>query len=714
MFEKIKRYILPLCLITVAIYISCFLVPLDNQASAATGTVNGSVVNVRSGPGTQYQVAGTLYQNTKVDIVEKSGEWYKVKYGTLVGWLHSSLLSVEQSDIIVKVIEEVVNLRSGPGTSYNIVGQAHIGDNLTLLGTEGEWYKVKTASGQEVYIRSDMAAPEDQTAVTVMAAAPPVTTTQPAAGSAAIAYNTQTLKIMLDGQPMSFEVAPQIDNNRVLVPLRAIFEAMGAVVEWNQATQTATATRGDIKVVLPLNSTTPTVNGTVWKLDVPAKVVQQRTLAPLRFVGEALGGTATWDAANFTVILNSPSAIPVQLEGVKISSVRDAGGLKIIMESAVQMETHINGTTGKVIYEFTDRQIDGTSTLKEYLGAQLVTVQGINQGDNAVVEIQIPTGVQYQSSSENYGKREVLTIPNFISGVERKTFSSNGENIIINAIAPITYTTSQSGTKLEVVFNNMLPGKVQTSYNFDSNLIDSVAFQKRTVGSTVQTVLTLTTTKTAKFAIGLSNYSCALNILFVDQSEIEPRIPMVVLDAGHGGRDPGASGANISEKDANLAVVLKAGELLTQRGIKVVYTRQDDTYVDLDLRSSMANLYNAALFVSVHCNASTSQSANGTETYYYAPLANPALYIQKDDRFELASLLQQSMVAKLGLYNRGVKSDNLSVLRQTTMPSALVEMAFISNPTEGELLKQQQFRDLAAQAIADGIESYMKANINTQ
>jgi len=94
MFEKIKRYILPLCLITVAIYISCFLVPLDNQASAATGTVSGSVVNVRSGPGTQYQVAGTLYQNTKVDIVEKSGEWYKVKYGTLVGWLHSSCLAL--------------------------------------------------------------------------------------------------------------------------------------------------------------------------------------------------------------------------------------------------------------------------------------------------------------------------------------------------------------------------------------------------------------------------------------------------------------------------------------------------------------------------------------------------------------------------------------------------------------------------------------------
>ncbi|MDD3024716.1 MAG: N-acetylmuramoyl-L-alanine amidase, partial [Syntrophomonadaceae bacterium] len=76
--------------------------------------------------------------------------------------------------------------------------------------------------------------------------------------------------------------------------------------------------------------------------------------------------------------------------------------------------------------------------------------------------------------------------------------------------------------------------------------------------------------------------------------------------------------------------------------------------------------------------------------------------MQKDKRSRLAACLQKSLVGKLGSNDRGVKQDNLAVLRQTTMPSALVELAFITNPVEGELLKQEQFTNLAAQAIADG------------
>jgi N-acetylmuramoyl-L-alanine amidase len=345
------------------------------------------------------------------------------------------------------------------------------------------------------------------------------------------------------------------------------------------------------------------------------------------------------------------------------------------------------------------------------MGSQLLTAQA-NQRDNSVlVEIQIPAGIEYRTSTENGGLRAVLTIPNFITGVERKTFGSGGENISISSLVPLTYTSTQTGTVMEVVFNNILPGKAQTSYNFASSLISTMGFQKKTVGTTVQTVLTLTTTKTAKFAVGLSSNGSVLNIMFIDQSQIQPRIPMVVLDAGHGGRDPGANGFNLNEKDVNLAIVLKVGELLTQNGIKVVYTRKDDTYVDLDLRSSMANLYNAALFVSLHSNANLSPDPSGTETYYYAPLENPELYIQKDERSKLAACLQQSLVAKLGRNDRGIKQGNLSVLRETVMPSALIELAFISNPIEGELLKQQQFRDSAAQAIADGITGYMN-NVN--
>lgn len=111
--------------------------------------------------------------------------------------------------------------------------------------------------------------------------------------------------VNLDGQQLSFDVPPTIENGRTLVPLRAIFEAMGATVSWNQATQTATAVKGDTKVVLQIGSTTPTINGQVKQLDVPAKIVNGRTLAPLRFVGEAFGGTVEWNQASQLISITS-------------------------------------------------------------------------------------------------------------------------------------------------------------------------------------------------------------------------------------------------------------------------------------------------------------------------------------------------------------------------------------------------------------------------
>lgn len=110
-----------------------------------------------------------------------------------------------------------------------------------------------------------------------------------------------TVSVVIDGQAVTFaDQAPIIDSGRTLVPLRAIFEAMGATVTWDPATSTATGVKGDITVVVAIGSVSPTINGTVKTIDVPAKIVNSRTLAPLRFVCEAFGGTVSWDGATYT------------------------------------------------------------------------------------------------------------------------------------------------------------------------------------------------------------------------------------------------------------------------------------------------------------------------------------------------------------------------------------------------------------------------------
>ena len=113
--------------------------------------------------------------------------------------------------------------------------------------------------------------------------------------------------VHLDNQQLTFtDTQPIIEDGRTLVPLRAIFEAMGAKVEWNQDTQTAKAVKGSATVVLPIGSTSPTVNGQIQQLDVPAKIINGRTLAPLRFVGEAFGGNVRWEATTETIYITSP------------------------------------------------------------------------------------------------------------------------------------------------------------------------------------------------------------------------------------------------------------------------------------------------------------------------------------------------------------------------------------------------------------------------
>jgi len=113
--------------------------------------------------------------------------------------------------------------------------------------------------------------------------------------------------VTLDGKQLSFEVAPVIENGSTLVPLRAIFEAMGATVNWDDATQTATAIKGNTTVILKIGSTSPTINGQIKKLDVPAKIINGRTLAPLRFVGEAFGGKVGWDQATEKITISGKS-----------------------------------------------------------------------------------------------------------------------------------------------------------------------------------------------------------------------------------------------------------------------------------------------------------------------------------------------------------------------------------------------------------------------
>jgi copper amine oxidase-like protein len=118
--------------------------------------------------------------------------------------------------------------------------------------------------------------------------------------------------VFVDGQPVAFDVPPQIEYGRVLVPLRGVFERLGAIVGWDDQAQTVLAQRGATSVSLVIGNTTAMINGQPAAMDVPARLVGGRTMVPLRFVSQALGASVNWDAATSTVTIasNGAAAVP--------------------------------------------------------------------------------------------------------------------------------------------------------------------------------------------------------------------------------------------------------------------------------------------------------------------------------------------------------------------------------------------------------------------
>lgn len=223
---------------------------------------------------------------------------------------------------------------------------------------------------------------------------------------------------------------------------------------------------------------------------------------------------------------------------------------------------------------------------------------------------------------------------------------------------------------------------------------------------------------------------------------------IVVIDAGHGGKDPGAVGAITVEKKITLAIALKAGEYLEKnlKNVKVIYTRKTDTFVEVRDRAIIANENNADLFISIHTNGSTAKTVQGSETFIMglakdkanlevAMKENEVILLEDDysTKYEgfdpkspesyimftlmqniyqqqsvnLASKIQSQYKNRISRIDRGVKQAGFWVLYMTTMPSVLTELGFITHPAEEKFLNSAEGQDYLASAIFRACREYI-------
>ncbi|HEM4978554.1 TPA: GBS Bsp-like repeat-containing protein, partial [Streptococcus suis] len=195
----------------------------------------------------------------------------------------------------------------------------------------------------------------------------------------------------------------------------------------------------------------------------------------------------------------------------------------------------------------------------------------------------------------------------------------------------------------------------------------------------------------------------------------------VYIDPGHGGRDSGASYGGVHEKNLALSVSNKLRENLLKYGINVLMTRTGDYDVDFKTeRSRMTNASNADLFISIHFNATGAGVSNssGIETYWYQydpeyqPKINKEMHNNPTRLAEseiLANKVQESLIKETGAVNRGVRRETFAVLRETAIPAILVELGFMDNPSELQVIKQDSYHTRLAKALAQGVMNWYGA-----
>jgi N-acetylmuramoyl-L-alanine amidase len=173
----------------------------------------------------------------------------------------------------------------------------------------------------------------------------------------------------------------------------------------------------------------------------------------------------------------------------------------------------------------------------------------------------------------------------------------------------------------------------------------------------------------------------------------------IVLDAGHGGEDPGAIQGDAMEKEITLDIVKMTKDLLEESGYKVGMTREEDCRVELGDRASFANKRNAQVFVSIHCNASENHKGNGIETYHTE---------QKglEDKM-LAEMIQKAVIEQTDAFDRGIKAADYTVIVRTTMPAVLIEVGFLTDEVEKNMLQDKEYQQKLAKGIVDGIVRYL-------
>ncbi|WP_430108931.1 N-acetylmuramoyl-L-alanine amidase [Paenibacillus sp. B1-33] len=461
--------------------------------------------------------------------------------------------------------------------------------------------------------------------------------------------------LYLNGNSLALPENISMLNNSVMVPIRVVSEELGYKVDWNQKAKTVAINDNSRSLNLTVNQKTATVDNKDVTLVAPPIIKSDIALVPLRFIGENMGLKVDWDNSTKSVYMFTSEEVvtpPTTNPGNDSSS--DNG----------------SNTGGS-----------GEEQVKPDSNHAVVTDFSF---DNNQLHIALDHNVRPSITTMDSPDRVVIDLPNAVFSdqfYEKYSFKQDGQG---------EYVVSDYPDVQRIRFAmfsdkpNTVRFVIDASYPLNGNV-------------------TLNDQGLTTIALSQADGNNGNNNGGTTKPPVTPNKPngtyTVVIDAGHGGKDSGAiSLTKKTEKDFTLALALKVGELLRkEEKINLVMTREDDSFPELSDRSSLANKIGADIFVSIHGNsAKNSPSVTGTETFYYHKSSEA-----------LAKTLHKNLLNGTQFKDRGIKFGDLHVVRETKMPSALLEIGFLTSTNDEPQMFDEQFQWRVAENIVKGIKEYL-------
>lgn len=512
------------------------------------------------------------------------------------------------------------------------------------------------------------------------------------------------LQVHLLGAPADLSPSPQIDEGVVLGAPASIVGRLGCRFMSEDGHLTI-LTPGGRRVVLQEDSDELLVDGQRRRLPREAFVSGERLICPLRPVLEAIGCivSITEDCATLDISVPVESIevfaddqgarvavrAPLRIAG-KVAYLEaparwyvDLGGARVHLEHSV---TYVNlgevlrvrwgqfdtrPSVARVVADLRGKVPVRWAPYENGLGGELIL--GQVQGDEPRIERRVPK-------------------------VTRMATTTPGENTTVVRVelsdpVPISYDVQRTPPRVYVEMPDAAPEMPIAPVAAEGPFVKTVRLDGRAgrPGATLE----LSMHQLVQFEVRETDDPPAVNVIFRRERLQDQRI---VIDPGHGGRDTGALGRHLREKDVNLDVAKQVVRRLLEAGAQPLLTRESDVFVDLYDRPELANRIDADLFVSIHCNAMPRPNTGwGTETYYYHAHSKC-----------LGLIMQAELVRTLDRRDNGLRWANFCVTRESDMPAVLVELMYLNTDEEEALLAKPEVRTAAAEAIVEGLRQYVE------